>query len=455
MKQITILLWATLCLCAFVTNAQTITDTRTIGSWVFSTGNMATLDHFKPTVKFPPATIKGRTSSANWADKTVKLSAAVQNKMQAILQVFKDAYPQPYKESVCYGVNYVPAIAGDKPLAYYLHLGDYRFSYDKGGKIKPINPASQLGNMYDGYANVYVNYIPEQLRLTSLMSSVEVKEKLSYYTKKPLEEGDRKVKPKGKVLMVGPQNNFANEIKGWNLTNPPTAKFNNEADNFFSLRHLTGSINKTENKVYYRVSNLVIVSANNQLPFIPVNRKEFLDLLEENLNEDAEVQKILHQKSPDYGKNKAYYDKMYEDNSKDRKRKYDVINLIRETFKNELELPAIIGPNQVGLTNAGFYHIFNVKKVPTAKEVSDVFIIDKQKGYALYRYDVNFYKGLKEDEVKTIAIEWEDKITVPLDESFPDANAKNKEGLLLTNVNYYAAFRNKFNWSKLASLLTK
>ncbi len=451
MKSTIFFLLVALWLSVFVVNAQTITDTRTIGSWVHITGSKGLLDHFKPGTTFPPATL----NATNGPVKTVKLSPVVQKKMQAIVQIFKDAYPKPYKESVCYGENYAAAFANDKPLAYYLELGDYRFTYDKSGKIKPINPASQLGNMVYGYGTVYINYIPEQLRITKLLGNFAPVEKLSYYQKK-LGESEFKIKPKGKVIMVEPQNNFEKEIKEWKHPNPPPVKFNNEADNYFSIRILKGNKDAFDkSKMQYVVSNLVILSTNNQLPYNAISRKEFLDLLEENLNEEAEVEKDRYDKYLSKNSGKEAEAKMFNENNKERKRKYDVINLIRDVFKNQLEKPAIIGPEQVGLTNAGYYHIFNRKTVPTAKEVSDVFINDKLKGYALYRYDANFYKDLKEDDIKNIAIEWDDVSFVPLNEQFPDANAKNKDGLLFTDTNYNAAMRYKFNWAKLASLLTK
>ena len=434
------------------TNAQTITDTRTIGSWLYTDGSMGKFDHFKPYLKFPPVTIKGKISKTNWGDKTVKLSPAIQNKMQSILQVFKDAYPKPYKESVCYGVRYTPALAGDKPLAYNIHIGDYGFQYDNAGKVKPINPASQFGNMYEGYGNVYINYVPDAYRLTDLIGSLNIVNALTYYNG---HYDENKIKPKGEVIMIAPQNNFSAEIKSWKHTNAPSEKFGNEADNYFSIRQLTGYVDKNKNTTSYKVANYVVVSNNNQLPFKPISREEFLVLLEENLNEEAEVAKNANKNSSDYATNKAYYDKMANENTAERKRKYDLINLIKEVFKNELDKPAILAKDQKDLANAGYYHIFNVKEKPTAKEVKDLFITDKKLGYALYRRDSDFYKGLKEDEVKTITIEWMDIIDVPLNEKFPDANAKNKEGLLYTDISYRAAMRHKFDWVKLAGLLTK
>jgi hypothetical protein len=126
--------------------AQTPADTREYGSWVHARGE-GSYSHFKPGLTVPPAK---------------------QNKMQSILQVFIDAYPKPYKESVCYGVKGISKGTGNKSIAYNIHLGDYGFTYDDAGKIKPINPGSQLGDMYEGYGNVYVNYIPEELRITTL-----------------------------------------------------------------------------------------------------------------------------------------------------------------------------------------------------------------------------------------------------------------------------------------------
>jgi hypothetical protein len=75
----------------------------------------------------------------------------------------------------------------------------------------------------------------------------------------------------------------------------------------------------------------------------------------------------------------------------------------------------------------------------------------------LYRMDVNFYKGLKEGDIKTIAFEWEEKLlNMPIAENFLDANYIDKiSGKLLTEVNFHRALQHKFSWSKLASLLIK
>ncbi len=259
--------------------------------------------------------------------------------------------------------------------------------------------------------------------------------------------------------MIAPQNNFATEIKSWKHTNAPSEKFGNEADNFFSIRQLTGYVDKNKNTTSYKVANYIVVSNNNQLPFKPISREEFLVLLEENLNEEAEEAKNRFEKyvknTEDYKQNKKSIDKTNEENFNDRKRKYDLINLIRVVFKNELDKQTILARDQKDLANAGYYHIFNIKEKPTAKEIKDVFITDKKLGFALYRKDNDFYKNLKEDEVKTITLEWMDIIDVPLNEKFPEANAKNKDGLFMTDVNYRAAMRYKFEWVKLAGLLTK
>ena len=442
-----IILCAALTLFAFVATAQTITDTREYGSWVHARGE-GSYSHFKPGLTVPPSK---------------------QNKMQSILQVFIDAYPKPYKESVCYGVKVITKGTGNKSIAYDIHLGDYGFAYDDAGKVKAINPGSQLGDMYEGYGNIYVNAIPEGARTTiSSEQGLKLLNKLSFYSN--TQQTNTKERPNGKVFAVGPQNNFAEvlknldaDIKNYNLNKPnvPTAKFGNEADNYFAIRRLSASVKRDDKTVSYVVSNFVVVSLKNQLPFIPVTRKEFLNLLEDNLNEEAQLYKDRFEKyvkpTADYAKNKESIDKTNDDNFKDRKRKYDVINLIRDVFKNELDKPAIIGSNQIGLTDVGFYHIFNVKTVPTAKEVNDVFLNDKNTGYALYRMDNNFYKGLKDDDVKTIAFEWEEKLlNLPITENFTDANYIDKaSGKLLTEVKFGRAIQHKLDWAKLASLLTK
>lgn len=438
-----IILYAALTLFGLVVKAQTITDTREYGSWVHARGE-GSYSHFKPGLTVSPSN---------------------QNKMQSILQVFIDAYPKPYKESVCYGVKGITKGTGNKSIAYNIHLGDYGFTYDDAGKVKAINPGSQLGDMYEGYGNIYVNAIPEGARTTiSSEQGLKLLNKLSYYSN--TQQTNTKERPNGKVFAVGPQNNFAEvlknldaDIKNYNLSKPkvPIAKFGNEADNYFTIRRLTATVKREDKTVSYVMSNFVVVSLKNQLPLIPVTRNEFLHLLEDNLNEEAQVEKDRYDKYLSKNSDKEAEAKMFNENNKKRKTKYNVINLIREVFKNELDKPAIIGSNQFGLTDVGFYHIFNVKTVPTANEVNDVFLNDKNTGCALYRMDNNFYKGLKDDDVKTIAFEWEEKLlNLPITENFTDANYIDKaSGKLLTEVKFGRAIQHKLDWAKLASLLTK
>ncbi len=410
--------------------AQTVTDTREYGSWVFGISKgKGNDDHFKPVNKFPPATITGPVKIGYGAEKTVKLPPAVQNKMQAILQLFKDAYPKPYKESVCYGVNYTPVNDGDKPFGYGIHIGDYGFQYNNLGKILPIVPGRQFGNMYEGYATIYVNSFPGS-RYT-LDGAFEVVKELSYYYSK---SDDRKPKPLGEIYLVAPKDNFDKEIKAEKLTNAPPLSFGNEADNYFTIRHLTGYPKERENIVNYKIRNLVMLSADNQLPFKPLTRKQFIDLLEENINE-----KNLNRTAPIVGQIKKEFE-----------RNKEVLLLMRKAFANELNQPAIINEKYKSVINGGYF-----PDELNAKTIVNVFVTDRSKGWALYRYDSNFYGSMNEADVKTISVEWVDEINVPLNEKFPDANAKDKSGKLLTDVKFHRAMQYKFDWGKLASLLTK
>lgn len=454
------------------THAQTISDSREYGSWIFkvSSQKMEQFDHFAvgEKYKFPPATISGWTSLDVSATKTIKVPITVQNKMQTILQLFKTAYPKPFKESITYTVDNIPAHYGGMPLAYKITLKENQFQY-QNGKIIPINAdVASVSNQF--YGTIYINYIPEaiDIRYTNNNSSLNIKNKLSYFSN--TQTTYTKERPNGQVFILGPQNNFAeamNNIKrnleNYKLPNPipPTVKFNNEADNYFVTRRLTIDLNKEKKTVSYGISNFVILSLNNQPPFIPITRKEFLNLLEDNLNEEAEIQKEYFEKyvknTEDYIVNQKWIDKNNDDNANDRKRKYDVINLIKEQYKNELEQPAILGPNHYQLAEVGFYYLFNIKNVPTANEIKDVFISDKNAGYSLIRFDKFFYNGLKEDDIKTIAFEWEERLKdIPIADNFMDVDYIDKQtGKPLTDIKFHRALDHNFDWSRLATLLSK
>jgi hypothetical protein len=121
----------------------------------------------------------------------------------------------------------------------------------------------------------------------------------------------------------------------------------------------------------------------------------------------------------------------------------DIAKELRETNKNRLSNLAIVK---------------EVNVFPTRKrdgKLENIFIDDSKNGIKFYRMDKNYYNGAKQDDIRTISVEWKEQIEVPLNENFPDENAKDKKGNLLTDIRFHSAMRYKFDWAKLAALLSK
>jgi hypothetical protein len=418
-------------------SAQEPTDSRgEYGIWSYATTNYK-FEHFQPGVKFPPANIEGKISKDIDGTKSFKVSQAVQNKMQALLQVFKDAYPKPYRESAIFSMRYINENTNDIPFSYKMILGKNDFGYTPKGKIISGQASKWNGYASEGYGTVNVNCLSTGTNSNYFIGNLfTVFEELSYYSKKT-EAGNFVERPEGIIYADGPQNYLEENVKNWK--NPPPFVFNNIADNYFSKRNITGVI--TDGTENYQIKNYVLLTYNNKLPFIALTINDFFNSLDEYFK--------------DYVTNKLDLLKKYnsKDQNYDEKVKQTKAELL--AFKNNLQELREINKNK--LSKPAILKALN-SFIPNRKrdgKLEDIFIEDPKKGWKLYKKDKDYYTGAKEDEIRTISIEWLEQVKVPLNEKFPDENAKDKNGNLLTDVRFHSAMQYKFNWTKLTSLLSK
>jgi hypothetical protein len=436
MKKISIFLSIAFCLSTVVGNlfAQITTDPRgEYGTWMYSVPN-AKLEHFIPGSKFPPATIEGPKSIGVNDTKNVKLTPAMQYKMQSILQVYKGAYPKPYNETAIFSLRYIPAHINDMPFAYKMILGKNDFKYNPQGKIISGDVSKWTGYAAEGYGIVKVNSLSTGTESNFFIGELfKIVEPFSYNAKKT-ENGKFIERPKGIIYADAPQiiSTVASKKSA-----PPTL-FNNIVDNYYHKI----KIEERENNgvLTYQISNYVLLTYNNKLPFIALTINDYLNALDE------------------------YYEDYFQDRL-ETERKYNSKNTsyaedVKRINAGFLEYKAIAGElreiNKNRLSNLAMVKEVNI--FPTRKrdgKLENIFIDDSKNGIKFYRMDKNYYNGAKQDDIRTISVEWKEQIEVPLNENFPDENAKDKKGNLLTDVRFHSAMRYKFDWAKLVSLLSK
>jgi hypothetical protein len=432
-KIITILFF---CFSAANLFAQTITDTREYGSWIFSFKNDNYDNHFQPKTKFPPVF---------WTT-SFKIAPAIIKKREVLVNIFKEVYPKPFKESVIFGFESLTKLLPGQVYGYNFHIGDYGFQYDNQGKVKSINYVSQFGNAYNGYFNIYVNAIPENFLPENITLT-----QMSYDGKDYIEID--------KLDIVPPQNNFEKYAKIWGVTNPPSPLFNNAADKYNSFRYIRYS--GSQPNILQEHKEQVWLTADGKLPYINLTKAQFLDFLTLKNQIDKKALQINFERTiKNEPKSIDYYTKINNDNAATLDWNLKVIEALKEKNKNDLSSPAIIHPDHLKMisSNTDYYNYYSTdrgEKGLRNEMIKNIFITDAKKGYSICRYNKKYFDGLKTDDIKSIIVQWDHIYR-------PSSNAESGKAGLGKMQNYsdnsntfFYAFMKKMDWDKLATLLTK
>ncbi len=433
-KKIVLILF--FCVSAASVFAQTVTDKREYGSWIFSFKNENADNHFNPKNKFP---------SPAWVS-SFKVSPGVIKKREQLVNIFKEVYPKPFKESVIFGFESLTKLEANQIYGYNFHIGDYGFQYDGQGKIKPINYLSQFGNAYNGYANVYVNVIPENFLPENLTLS-----QMNYDGKDYIEID--------KLDIVPPQNNFEKDAKSWGVINPPSPLFDNSADKYNSFRYIRYS--GSQPNIVEEHNEQVWLTADGKLPYINLTKEQFLDFLTLKNQIDKKALQINFERTiKNEPKSVDYYTKMNNDNVASLEWNLKVIDALKEKNKNDLSSLAIIHPDHLKIisSNTDYYNYYSTdrgEKGLRNQMIKNVFITDTKKGYAVCRYNKKYFDGLKTDDIKLIIVQWEHTYR-PATHSESGKQGLGKMQYYSDNPNtFFYAFMKKMDWDKLALLLMK
>lgn len=468
-------------------NAQTISD---YGQWHYVGNVIEGPTHFEKPKTFPPATnIEGQV--------TVTYSAKEKEKMIKILETFKEVYPKPkYHSYVSRLWNW--ANTTDKAK---VAKREYRFGYQlelqpekmwvEGGKLANkkmmfVNMDATTRNSDGNLISILVNYIPpSQFGMYSDCPKPQLEISLSYKNepgKNYYENAKlRRDTVKGVIFSITNTDytfDEAEKLVGKNM-GVPTAKFNTDADKYFVWRRFTSSamysgsrptVRKDDKNKEHRIYNTVILSHNNQMPYIPITIGELIENAYQ-INEENHIQ--LRRQNWDYTEKDL--DEMRERNEKQRTNMKSEYNLgktfldeVKEYYSDKLEQHAIVDiafnetfSKILVYDNYAIYDYAKEKSVAINKElIGKIFLSDPKQGKAYYRFDRNFYRNISDGEIRTITLSWIENVRMPTHPNYQKGNSLLNDQVKNMNFGdnpefFWHHFYQKFDWKKLESVLGK
>jgi hypothetical protein len=445
----------TLCaLCVFVGNliAQTPNaNAPKYGGWVFLNGKEV-YDHFKGGDKFPPASLKSTALASSYA-----ITPKMQNKVTQLIQAFKDAYPKPYLESMMFDLRAIKKATNNNATRFSMNVGDYPFFYTANGDVKPINVMSQLGSMQK--VAIKVNTYPNEEKSSNM--ELLPFQKMHYYLK-AIEEKDfygikslHIITPQVNAEEYVEKSSFKSKVFDYQIPNEPNSPY---------IKWYT-IITRDDKKFNFdNVENSIILTYNKQLPFIPLTKKQFLELIELSIQKNIEQHnKVVAFMKPELG----YKDKDFKKAAQISKEYLEQLALVQEIRTNNLNTineKALINPYYSNLMlNVSLIEVFIANKNdkgPRAEkneyDFSDLFITEESRAYIPARIDKNYYKTCTAYEIRTIEIKWKYKTRRPTHSDYQKIRTESgsyifsdEPGSLMNSIVH------KLDWKKLELLLNK
>jgi hypothetical protein len=377
-------------------NAQTPNSTAPkYGSWIFTDGRMSRYDHFKPTIKFPPAIF----SRNDYGYIKYTVPSGLQSKLVKLRDIFVPVNPKPFLHSITY--SYLPLrreyTGGTIPFKF--QIGDYPFFYDSQGNLKPINPMSQLGRMSGGYCSVEINAYPslESNNPNGYIKAIEGKD---FYGIKTLN-------------VIPPQVIAMEYAKGSNTLKPFEYALP-KAANSPAVKWFTNIERDNGRSMQDKVEETVVISYNNQLPYVALSKLQFLELLAIAINyrkdETLKVNKFITIE-------KGYKEKdiiAAENRLKALDDQLALVQQIKRNNQSTINEKAIINPfyrkllYETGMI-AEFINNKNDRGARAKKNeynFSDLFISNERIGYQMAFPDPNYYSKATANDIKTITVKW-------------------------------------------------
>jgi hypothetical protein len=477
--------------------ANTFAQTDSVyGNWFYLYLKKEPKTHWSQPLPFPQmaADYEGR----------VTYTLKEKEKMGKILEALKEVYPRPKLHSYFFEVK--PFFNLSKWDKAKVAKRDYRFGYGinffskfvwiDDNKVNKNKPIDWTANMDAGIrtfgsfnpVDININYIPDFLGgIAHNYEGPEIVNEKSFTYKKVngKETNQARDLERGYVVSITARDETFQEAEkhlGKNY-GVPSLQLGNGADKYFVYRKFSSSaLNLDGNfRVYgkfnseeprhkiHTTSNMVIMSHNGKLPLLPLSIETYLNICEKICDEQIEYFKLNKTNNPsDYEKNKKHYDKLEADNIASVEGNKLFLQKLKEEYKGRLNDHAIVniafneafGYRKYDNFGESIYNSKTGKLEPIASAVKIFFITNSKLGKAFYSYDKNFYKGMADGEIRTIAIVWNDVSRAPDHPDFGKENNIDKDQVnrneYTDNPNYYLHyFQKKFDWKKLEALLGK
>ncbi len=446
MKKITFFLCV---LCALVANSNAqppkgnaVNET---GAWVCINGydsETILYDPFGPGKPFPLI--------AEIGGKTTKPSEKLKEKLLALRKMFMDAYPKPLGHSILYSIDKLTKQEKEnaKANALYFSIGNSGLKYDGKGGYQKINLAAndQGDTKYAGGLKITINEIAPDYT-TGLFAKAELLCKF-------LETNN--VTGLKNIYIIPPANNFTEAAGNGYIKkeNIPSAKIGNSLDKYMVFRNVQYHKSADELKTMETHTEKIIMTYNGKLPYEPLTKAAFLDVLE--LYHKKEKEKAITYFEQDKLKRTLSNNEIKDFNK--RIEEFDVkvktVTTLRELNKNSLDKPATVLSKDKMILN-GYLSNYIYGKIGNVKnaigvfpeQLSSIFTEDKTNGNTACK-EVPFYTSTNPEIFQSIVIGWKYQLPAKYHPDFNNHPNNDKRS-------FTYAMLNMMDWDKLASLLTK
>jgi hypothetical protein len=201
----------------------------------------------------------------------------------------------------------------------------------------------------------------------------------------------------------------------------------------------------------------VIMTYNNKLPFTFMTRGQLLDYVKKafTINSEElisrlkiETERLTKLNNPKSNQSTIdSYNKTIADEPAKLVEFFGWLDKIKAHYQNSLQLPATFKRYTPDIIHSVLMDLYYLKK-----DYNNIFEDEPTKGYTQAVYDPSFFKSKKAEDIQLISVCWQYDYE---DSMYPNTNKQEAEKELTRCKSLHTAMSQKFDWSKLASLLIK
>jgi hypothetical protein len=259
---------------------------------------------------------------------------------------------------------------------------------------------------------------------------------------------------------VPPHDNFQIKLneKKRTANQFPNRTINAITENYFVFREIktveygfSSGINSNS------IKEDVIMTYNNKLPFTFITRGQLVEYVKKafTINSEElisrlkiEAERLTKLNNPKSTQSTIdSYNKTIAQEPSKLAEFFGWLDKIKQHYKNSLHLPATFKRYTPDIIHSVLMDLYYLKK-----DYNNIFEDDPTKGYTQAVYDPSFFKSKKAEDIQLISVCWQYDYE---DAMYPNTNKQEADKELNRCKVLNSAMSQKFDWSKLASLLMK